>query len=130
MYVSQPLSTENWSKSPDSNERVYREGIFLWNLNFFFIFLLTTVFYKKNISLICWTNFILQIQNQRFGLIAQTPTHESTKQEMFLQILDFFFLFSSWELRWPPFSTKTICLICWTNFINYRYWIKDLVSYL
>jgi hypothetical protein len=36
--------------------------------------------------------YILQILNQRFGLIAQTPTHESTMQEFFLQILDFFFI--------------------------------------
>jgi hypothetical protein len=39
MYVSQPLSKENWSKSPDSNERVYREGFFFANPWFFFNFL-------------------------------------------------------------------------------------------
>jgi hypothetical protein len=44
-------------------------------------------------SLICWTNFILQLLNQKFSLIAQISTHESTKQEIFLQILDIFFFF-------------------------------------
>jgi hypothetical protein len=36
MYVSQLLSKENWSKSPDSNERVYKAGIFFANPWFFF----------------------------------------------------------------------------------------------
>jgi hypothetical protein len=38
MYVSQLLSIENWSKSPDSDERVYRAGNFLQILSFFFHF--------------------------------------------------------------------------------------------
>jgi hypothetical protein len=39
MYVSQRLSKENWSKSPDFDERVYKTGNFLQILAFFFHFL-------------------------------------------------------------------------------------------
>jgi hypothetical protein len=39
MYVSQRLSKENWSKSPDFDERVYNAGNFLQILAIFFHFL-------------------------------------------------------------------------------------------
>jgi hypothetical protein len=39
MYISQRLSKENWSKSPDSHERVYKAGNFLQILGFCFHFL-------------------------------------------------------------------------------------------
>jgi hypothetical protein len=70
MYVSQLLSKEIWSKSPEPNERVYKAGI----------------------------NPILQILNQRYGLNVQTPMHESTMQIFFCEIL-IFFSFSSGDLR-------------------------------
>jgi hypothetical protein len=39
MYVSQLLSKENWSKSPDSDKRAYRAGNFLQILGFLINFL-------------------------------------------------------------------------------------------
>jgi hypothetical protein len=36
LYASQLLSNENWSKSPDSNERVNKAGNFLQIPDFFF----------------------------------------------------------------------------------------------
>jgi hypothetical protein len=39
MYVSQRISKENWSQSPDSDERVYKAGYFLQILGIFFHFL-------------------------------------------------------------------------------------------
>jgi hypothetical protein len=146
MYVSQLLSKENWSKSPDSDERAYKAGIFLQILGFFSFS--SSAFYS---DLSFWQNYYLYMLNkphitdteskvwtkcprlrwtrlqsrkffvkslfffhllpenyaeyvmlnklhitdtasQRFGLIAQSPTLVSTKQEIFA-ILDFFFIF-------------------------------------
>jgi hypothetical protein len=56
MYVSQCLSKENWSKSPDSHERVYKAGNFLQILGFcfhFFLNFIPTMFSGKIIALIC-----------------------------------------------------------------------------
>jgi hypothetical protein len=39
MYVSQLLSKEIWSKSPEPDERVYKAGNFLQILDFFYHFL-------------------------------------------------------------------------------------------
>jgi hypothetical protein len=43
MYVSQLLSKENWSESPDFDKRSYKAGYFLQILGFFFIFFLSFI---------------------------------------------------------------------------------------
>jgi hypothetical protein len=108
MYVSQLLSKENWSKSPYPDERVYKAGNFLQILGFFFHFL--PQLYS---DLSRWTNFILQILYQRFGLNVQTPMHESTMQEIFCEILIFFFIFLL-RITLTTVFYKYISLICST----------------
>jgi hypothetical protein len=116
--VSTFIIKENWSKNPDSDERIYKAGNFLQILFFHFLPQLYSdwSFLAKVLLKYVEKNPILQIRNRKFWLNVQTPMDESTMQEIFCENL-IFFSFSSWELRWPPFSTKNISLICFTNFI-------------
>jgi hypothetical protein len=56
----------------------------------------------------------LNFYQKKIGLKAQTPTNESTKQEIFCNSL-VFVSYSSSTLFWLKFSGKIIALICWTN---------------
>jgi hypothetical protein len=68
--------TNIWTNVQTPMHESTMQEIFCLNIKIFFLRITLTTAFTKKISLICWTNFILHILDQRFGLIAKTPTHQ------------------------------------------------------
>jgi hypothetical protein len=109
MYVCQLLSKENWSKSPDSDERVYRAGNFLKILGFFHF--LPQIYSDLSFLAKLLLGYVEQILNQRFGLNVQTPIRRTSPQCRKFFVESYFFF------DFLPQNYADHNIICLTNFI-------------